>query len=105
MEEVASLVWSSGASWREGRPERCCLGLKVQWGDPRTEPRSTHHPGEESKRPGVAGEQREKGLVNDQGEKGPHCWLGWGHEEGPGSGDSHSQFSEYSSHSPSSGFI
>lgn len=41
----------------------------------------------------MAGEQREKGLVNDQGEKGPHCWLGWGHEEGQGLGDSHSQFS------------
>lgn len=25
--------------------------------------------------------------------KDPPCWLEWGHEEGPGSGDSHSQFS------------
>lgn len=28
-----------------------------------------------------------------QGEKGTHCWLGWGHEKGLGSGESHSQFS------------
>lgn len=52
MEEVASLVWAVGLHGEE-RPERCCLGLKVQWGDPRAEPRSTHHPGEESKRPGM----------------------------------------------------
>ena len=52
MEEVASIVWAVELLGQES-PEHCCLGLEVQWGDPRKEPSSTHHPGEESKRPGT----------------------------------------------------